>query len=101
MRRLSTLALRNVRVRPTRTLLTAAGIVLGVATIVSISVANQSLYAGFEALFADVAGSAHLTVETASGNGEGFNQRVLEQVRRVEGVALAEPYATNDSMQML
>jgi putative ABC transport system permease protein len=101
MRRLSTLALRNVRVRPMRTLLTAAGIVLGVATIVSISVANQSLYAGFEALFADVAGSAHLTVETASANGEGFNQRVLEQVRRVEGVALAVPSTTNDTMLML
>jgi putative ABC transport system permease protein len=101
MQRLSTLAFRNVRARPIRTLLTAAGIVLGVAVIVSISATNQSIYAGFEALFADVAGSAHLTIETASRSEEGFNQRVLEQVRQVEGVLLAVPLTSNGTMLLL
>jgi len=101
MQRLSALAFRNVRGRPIRTLLTAAGIVLGVTVIVSISVTTQSIYKGFEALFADVAGSAHLTVETAARNENGFNQRVLEQVRRVGGVLLAVPSTANDTMLML
>jgi putative ABC transport system permease protein len=101
MQRLSALAFRNVRVRPIRTLLTAAGIVLGVAVIVSISATNRSIYKGFEALFADVAGSAHLTVEAAARSEDGFNQRTLEQVRNVGGVLLAVPSTVNDTMLML
>ncbi len=101
MQRLSALALRNVWTRPSRTLLTAAGIILGVATIVSISIANQSILAGFEALFADVAGSAHLTVQAASISEDGFDERLLEQVRAVEGVALAVPSTANETMLLL
>jgi putative ABC transport system permease protein len=101
MQHLSALALRNVRTRPSRTLLTAAGIILGVAVVVGISIANQSIYAGFEALFADVAGAAHLTVQTASSNEDGFDQRLLEQVRGVEGVSLAVPSTANDTMLLL
>ena len=101
MQRLSTLAFRNLRVRPMRTLLTAAGIVLGVAVIVSISVANQSIYDGFKALFTDVAGSAHLTIESSSRAEDGFNGRVLEQAQRVEGVRLAVPSTVNSTVLML
>ena len=101
MRRLSTLAFRNARVRLTRTLLTVTGITLGVAMVVSVSATNQNIYQGFEALFADVAGSAHLTVEAASQSEEGFHRRVMEQVMRVEGVHLAVPLTINDTMLIL
>jgi putative ABC transport system permease protein len=101
MERLSTLAFRNARLRPVRTLLTIAGIILGVAVIVSILITNQSIYEGFEALFADVAGSAHLTVEAASKSDDGFNQQALEQVRAVAGVMVAVPSTANDTMLIL
>lgn len=101
MERLSTLAFRNLRVRIVRTLLTIAGIVLGVAVIFAISITNRSTYKSFEALFTDLAGSAHLTVNTSSKDEEGFNQRVLERVQGVEGVLLAVPSTSNATMLML
>jgi len=101
MQHLSTLAFRNLRVRLVRTLLTVAGIVLGVAVILAIAVTNRSIYNGLEALFADVAGNADLTVRAASENDEGFDQRVLERVREVEGVLTAIPSTADGTMLML
>lgn len=101
MQRLSTLAYRNARGRPIRTVLTAIGIILGVAVIVAISITNRSIYTGFQALFADVAGSAHLTVETASASDEGFDERTLEQVLAIDGVHVAVPSTSNSTMLIL
>ncbi len=101
MRHLSTLSFRNLRVRLTRTLLTVAGIVLGVAVILAIAVTNRSIYSGLEALFADVAGNADLTVRAASDNDEGFDEQILEQVRTFEGVSAAVPSTADGTMLML
>jgi putative ABC transport system permease protein len=101
MERLSALAFRNARQRPIRSLLTIAGIILGVAVIVGILVTNQSIYEGFEALFADVAGSAHLTVVPAFDNDDGFDQQALEQVRNVKGVQVAVASTANETMLVL
>ncbi len=100
MQHLSTLAFRNMRVRLIRTLLTVAGIVLGVAVILAIAVTNRSIYSGLEALFADVAGNADLTIKAASDD-EGFNERLLEQVREFEGVSAAVPSTADGTMLMM
>ena len=97
MQHLSTLAFRNLRVRLVRTLLTVAGIVLGVAVILAIAVTNRSIYNGLEALFADVAGNADLTVRAASENDEGFDQRVLERVRRGSSHGYTQHRRRNDA----
>ena len=101
MQHLSTLAFRNLRVRLIRTSLTVAGIVLGVAVILAIAVTNRSIYSGLEALFADVAGNADLTVRAASENDEGFDQQILERIREVEGVIAAVPSTADATMLML
>lgn len=101
MQHLSTLAFRNLRVRLVRTSLTVAGIVLGVAVILAIAVTNRSIYKGLEALFADVAGNADLTVRAASENDEGFGQQILERIREVEGVIAAVPSTADATMLML
>jgi putative ABC transport system permease protein len=101
MQRLSTFAFRNLRVRLVRTLLTIAGIVLGVAVVLAIAIANRSIYAGLEALFADVAGNADLSVKAASGDDEGFDQRILEQVQEIEGIVVAVPSTADATMLML
>ncbi len=100
MQHLSTLAFRNMRVRLIRTLLTVAGIVLGVAVILAISVTNRSIYSGLEALFADVAGNADLTIRAASDDDEGFDERLLEQVQEFEGVSAAVPSTADGTMLM-
>jgi putative ABC transport system permease protein len=91
MLRLESLALRNLRARPARTLLTLAGIVLGVAVILAINVTNQSTLASISAVFDEASGKAHLVIEPASSSSGGFDRSVLNRVHLVPGVQLAVP----------
>ena len=52
------LALRNLWTRKTRTLLTALGIVLGVAVILAINIANSSTLASINKIFDEASGLA-------------------------------------------
>ena len=56
-----------------RTLLTIAGVALGVAVFVSIRLAHRSALASFTATVDAVAGRADLEVQ---GSGEGFDERL-------------------------
>jgi putative ABC transport system permease protein len=71
-----------------RTLLTMAGIVLGVAVFVGMHTANQSVLAAFHQTIDRIAGSAQLQVSLGEA---GFEEGVLERVRAVEGVRAAAP----------
>ncbi len=71
-----------------RTLLTMAGIVLGVAVFVGMHTANQSVLAAFHQTIDRIAGKTQIQVSSGEA---GFDEEVLDQVREVEAVRIAAP----------
>jgi putative ABC transport system permease protein len=71
-----------------RSLLTVAGIVLGVGVFVGMHTANQSVLAAFRDTIDRIAGSTQLQVTSGEA---GFPEEVLDRVRQVEGVRVASP----------
>lgn len=91
------LALKNLKTRPLRSLLTALGIVLGVAIIWATSIANNSTNAAFTSLIEEVAGRADLWVVSTGGQGLGstgsqaFNEDYAEKIQRLDVVEATSP----------
>src|ERR1017187_10676800 len=77
-----------VRKHVLRTLLTLAGIVLGVAVFVGMHTANQSVLFAFQRTIDRIAGSTQLQVSTGEA---GFDETVLERVQSTAGVRVAVP----------
>jgi putative ABC transport system permease protein len=71
-----------------RSLLTTAGIVLGVAVFVGMHTANQSVLAAFRQTIDRIAGTTQLQV---SAGEPGFDEEVLEKVQSVPEVRAAAP----------
>ncbi|MBS1819886.1 MAG: ABC transporter permease [Acidobacteria bacterium] len=71
-----------------RTLLTTAGIVIGVAVFVGMHTANQSVLFGFNHTVDRIAGKTQLQVTAGE---TGFNEEVLETVQSAPSVAVAVP----------
>ena len=86
MRRLSTLAFRNLWIRKARTLLTVVGIVLGVATVFAIRITSASTAKSLEDFFTQSSGQADLSVTSAAESSAGFRQRLLRRVQEFPGV---------------
>ncbi len=84
------MVLRNLRARWVRTVLTAAGIVVGVAAMVSVNATNNSTLNSINRFFDEAAGQSDLVVETAAA-GERFDEAALSTVRRFPGVVAAAP----------
>jgi len=80
---------RELRRRPGRTVLTLLGIVIGVAAVVSVSVASSTAGTAFQDMFAAVGGRASLEV-VAQGQG-GFDGSVAASLETVSGVKAAVP----------
>jgi putative ABC transport system permease protein len=80
---------REMRHRPGRTLLTLAGIFIGVAAIVGIAAAIQTTRMAFREMFEAVTGRASLEV-VAEGMG-GFDPAITERLERLAGVNTAVP----------
>lgn len=85
------LALRSLRARPSRTLLTTSGIVLGVAVILAISITNRSALNSLKSVFSEASGKAHLVIVSSTADGEGFTEDVLRRTANVPGVKAAIP----------
>lgn len=77
-----------VRKHFSRTLLTLAGITLGVAVFVGMHTANQSVLFAFRKTIDRIAGTTQLQI---SAGQLGFNEDILEKVQRVPGVRVAVP----------
>jgi putative ABC transport system permease protein len=77
-----------VRKHALRTALTVAGIALGVAVLVGMNAANQSVLAGFARTVDRIAGKTELEVTAGE---PGFPEDVLEQVQAVPAVRVAVP----------
>jgi putative ABC transport system permease protein len=83
------LALRNMRVRWQRTALTCLGIVLGVAVILAISIANDSTLQSLRSVFDEASGKSSLLVRSSSADGTGFDGDAVARVQGVESVVAA------------
>jgi putative ABC transport system permease protein len=81
--------LRHVLQRPGRAILTLLSIVIAVAAVTSVTIATSTTRVAYREMFAGVTGRAALEV-TGRGSG-GFDQRVLDEVRRTPGVKVAAP----------
>lgn len=85
------MAIRSLIARPSRTLLTLAGIVLGVGVILAISITNLSTVESIKDLFAEASGNAQLMVISAASNEEGFAGSIAGRARSVAGVQAVSP----------
>ena len=84
------MVLRNLRARWVRTVLTALGIVVGVAAMVAVNATNNSTLRSINRFFDEASGQSDLVVETAAA-GERFDEAILSTVRRFPGVEAAAP----------
>ncbi|MFZ5828861.1 MAG: ABC transporter permease [Planctomycetota bacterium] len=82
-------SLRHAVSRPGRTLLTLLSVVIGVAAVVSITIATATTRRAYTEMFAAVTGKASLEV-TAEGGGA-FEEALLATVADTPGVAAATP----------
>ncbi len=80
---------RRLRTRPVQELLAGVGIAIGVALVFAVQVANSSITDASSAIVRGIAGTASLQLRARSS--EGFDERLLGRVERLEGVAQAAP----------
>lgn len=85
------LALRNMRTRIGRTLLTLMGIVLGVAVVLAIQVTNQSTLDSINQVFDRAAGQADLLIVPALGGQAKLDEALLFQVQALDNVEITAP----------
>ncbi len=91
MRLTRLLTFRSIRSRSLRFLLSAFGIVLGVAGLLAIRATNQAALESISKLFQNTSGLAKLTVTSAMVDGEGFSMEILHSIRKVDGVKVIDP----------
>ena len=85
------LTFRSLRTRFLRTFLSTFGIVLGVASILSIGVTNQTAMRAITRLFESTSGKANLVVNSADSSDTSFSELTLSRVKSVSGVYTAVP----------
>lgn len=85
------ITLRSLRTRPLRTLLSAFGIVLGVAGILAIGITNMMALNSVNRLFKDTSGNSSLVVTSSTNDGKGFKDRTLRTAAAAPGVKTAIP----------
>jgi putative ABC transport system permease protein len=78
----------HVRKHLLRTILTATGVVLGIAVFVGMHTANQSVLAAFRQTIDRIAGKTDLQITAGEA---GFGEEVLEQVQSAPTVRVAVP----------
>jgi ABC-type lipoprotein release transport system permease subunit len=82
---------RSIRARSARFILSAFGIVLGVAGLLSIRATNQTALNSIVELFESTSGRAKLTITSSSVGESGFSDQILSKVLKVPGVMVANP----------
>jgi len=91
MRLTRLLTLRSIRTRSTRFLLSAFGIVLGVAGLLSIQATNQTAMNSILELFESTSGRAKLTITSSDVDESGFSDQVVDKINGMPGVSIANP----------
>jgi putative ABC transport system permease protein len=85
------LTFRSIRARSFRFLLSAFGIILGVAGLLAIRSTNQAALGSISKLFESTSGRAKLTITSASTDEGGFSMRALREVGKVGGIQVISP----------
>lgn len=85
------LTLRSLRARFLRTLLSTFGIVLGVASILSIGITNRTAMQSISRLFESTSGKANLIVNSADTGEASISDLTLNRVKSATGVLTAAP----------
>ena len=83
------MAAKNLVARPSRTVLTMFGIILGVSVIIAVSITNESTVGSLNAVFGEVAGNSDLMVMSSTDDEEGFPEEARRRVISVPGVKAA------------
>lgn len=91
MARNPSLVLRSLIARPSRTILTTFGIVLGVAVILAIRITNQSTLQSLTSLFSETSGRADLVIINSDISEQGFYEDVIRRINTFPGVKAAIP----------
>jgi putative ABC transport system permease protein len=78
---------RRLRKRPAQELLAGVGIALGVALVFAVQVANDSITSSSREIVRSLAGPA--TLQLRSRGADGFDEALVERVRRLPGVVRA------------
>ncbi len=92
-------SVRAIRKRPGRALLTLLSVVIGVAAVVSVSIATSTTQQAYREMFANVSGRASLEV-VANGGGS-FDQQILDTVAQAPGVETAAPIVQRPTIMYL
>lgn len=87
-RLLQSVSLPRMREHRLRTTLTALGIALGVAVVISVVLVSRSIVDGVTQTMGDLAGKADLQISASTG---GFDETLLDKVREVPGVYKLTP----------
>lgn len=95
MHHLLALAYRNLLTRKARTLVTATGIILGVGTLLAVSITTASTTQSLKDFFKQFAGNASLTVTAVGGDGIGIRSQIVHRLERRDGVLIALPSTFN------
>jgi len=82
---------RSLRSRPLRMLLSMFGIVLGVATVLAISVTNRTALDSITRLFEDTSGRSDLVITLADTDSDGFSMRTADQIIKYSELELVVP----------
>ena len=85
------LTAKSLRLRFWRFVLSGFGILIGVAGMFSIAIANQNALQSITELFQGTSGNAKLSIVTAGTEGNGFPERILISSASVPGVASTIP----------
>ena len=85
------MAVKNLVSRPSRTMLTMFGVIIGVTVIIAISIANEGAIGALNTLFGVVAGTSDLVVMSSTDDEEGFPEEARRRVVTVRGVQAAAP----------
>jgi len=85
------LLLRAIKARPLRMILSMFGIILGVASILSIGITNQTALESISKLFEDTSGKASLVLINADTGKNGFSDLVFRSILNYPGVESAAP----------
>ncbi len=91
LRQIRYLTLRSIRARWLRFILSAFGIVLGVAGMLAIGVTNKAALNSIVRLFSNTSGSVKLTITSSSQSTSGFPEKSLRTVRNIPGIEIASP----------
>ncbi|MFN2197869.1 MAG: ABC transporter permease [Anaerolineales bacterium] len=91
MRLIRLFLFKSIQTRPLRLLLSAFGIVIGVAGILAIGITNQSALDAVTQLFAETSGKASLSIVPAKDEASGFSETLLRRVSFQPGIQVTVP----------